>query len=52
MNERDELSRNSGSQDCKTRGKILMLIETGEFGKLYQILGWGEERMEWRITVY
>ena len=30
----EELSRNSGSQDCKTREKILMLIEIGEFGKL------------------
>lgn len=23
------------SEDCKTREKILMLIEIGEFGKLY-----------------
>lgn len=47
----EEPSRNSGSQDCKTREEILMLIEIGEFGKLYQILGWGEEEREERINV-
>ena len=40
------------SQDCKTREKILMLIEIGEFGKLYQILGWDHLGREQRINVY
>lgn len=40
------------SQDCKTREKILMLIEMGEFGKLYQILGWDHWGREQRINVY
>ena len=40
------------SPDHKTREKILMLIEIGEFVKLYQILGWGHEGREQGINVY